>query len=56
MDATVTIESQDLAVVWLVSIVEAERRRQADIEAQRRRDGGMYDIILQRWVSIHETR
>ena len=30
------------------------RARQAAIEAQRYRDGGIYDPILKRWVPIDE--
>lgn len=39
-------------MIDLDEVARRERERQADINAQRERDGGIYDSCLGRWVEF----
>jgi hypothetical protein len=43
--------------VWeLLALVAELRRRQAEIEERRRRDGAVYDPLLKKWVGLPGPR
>jgi hypothetical protein len=41
-----------MTVLDLLVLVAELRRRQAEIEEMRRRDGAVYDPLLKRWVGF----